>query len=128
MTPDHTLFGLPYTEILALIGIVSFVVGTAGGLFLLWLSPKFVKKTAYFYDRKELMLELNALADRVTKIEQAMELAKQPMGTMQKAVEDMKDQLEKLTEGIAGLKDSVTEGLHGLDKRATALESKRGLS
>lgn len=116
----------PWTEIGAFVGVVSLVVGFLGGLLLLWLASFFIKKSTYWNDRREWMLDLDALQKRVTALEQEQKLAKQPIATMQKSVDEMKDELKKLTETIGGLKDSMIEGLHGLENRTIALEAKGG--
>ena len=113
------LLELPYSEILALIGIVSAVCGTLGTIGMLWLSSKFVRKTAYYFDKDH-------FDERLSLLKQAHDLAIAPTAGMQKSVEEMKAQLGVLSEQIQKMQNSVTEGIHGLDKRTSLLEQKQG--
>lgn len=118
------LLELPYSEIAALIGIVATVWGAMSGLLVLWLGTKFVNKRAYYIDRNEATRHASSQADRTTALEQANALAKEPIITMQKAVEGMQKDLKDLTDIIGKMKESVGSAIHDIDKRTVALESK----
>lgn len=124
------LLELPPSEIAAVLAIAGVIGGGVSTLLLMWLSTKFVRKSAYYHDKDDAKnekeqtdTEIAEVLKRVTAIEQAHELAKQPITTMQKAVEEMKNELNGLSKAIGGLKESVAGAISDLDKRAALLEA-----
>lgn len=115
---------LPYSEIAALLGIVSVIWGALSGFLVLWLNTKFVNKPTFYAERRETSDGATALALRVTAIEQAQALAREPITTMQKSVEEMRAQLERLTATIGSMNSELSKAIHDIDKRTVAIESK----
>ncbi len=112
-----------WSEIAALIGIISLVWGALSALLVMWLNTKYVGKKAYYADRREAEEVVHALDKRLADIERAQALASAPITALQASVNAMQAQLEKLTAIVGNMKESVTQGLHDIDKRTAVIEA-----
>ncbi len=112
-----------WSEIAALVAVVTAIWGVLAALLVNWLGTKFIKKTAYYADKREADTAREALDHRIAAIEQAQALANAPMKAVQESVNEMKDQLKKLTDTIGTMKESVGNAIHDIDKRTVALEA-----
>jgi peptidoglycan hydrolase CwlO-like protein len=113
-----------WSEIAALISIITVVWGVLSGVLVMWLGTKFVNKKSYYAGKDESDTSREAMDSRVAKIEREMAMANAPLAAVQSAVNEMKNQLEKLTGAVGTMKDEIGKAIHDIDKRTVVLESK----
>jgi len=112
-----------WSEIAALVGVITGVWGVLSAVLVMWLNTKYVGKPHFYATKDETHARIMAIDGRVAAIELGQALASAPITALQASINDMKEQLDKLTAAVGGMKESVTEGLHAIDKRTTLLEA-----
>lgn len=112
-----------WSEIAALVGIITAVWGVLSAVLVMWLNTKYVGRTGYYADRRENEEKIEALDKRQAAIEQAQAVASAPFAALQGSVNAMQAQLKELTDVVSKMKDSVSQGLHDIDKRVAVIES-----
>lgn len=114
-----------WSELAALVGLIAAVCSILGTFGMLYLYSKFISKKTHYHDKDALWVALRNAEERVATLEKESALAKQPIITMQKSVEDMQKELAALVIAVTAMDKSVTGAIHGIDKRVALIEAKQ---
>jgi hypothetical protein len=118
------LFEMPYSELAALVGLLSFLIsGFIITPVVFWLRARFVSQKRHYEDKEEIWAGINRVEGRVDKLERESDLAKQPIMQMQSAVVEMKNELKALVDTIGKMDKSVSAGFAQIDKRVAVIEA-----
>lgn len=115
-----------WQDVAALIGSIAIVQTAIAASLVLWLNTKYVSKPHFYATKDETKAVIELIDGRVSVIERAQVAASAPIQSMQYSVNEMKEQLARLTEAVSNMKDSVGQALHDIDKRTSLIEATGG--
>lgn len=131
------IFGLPFSELLALITICTIIGGGLGTIAMLWLSSRFVKKSAYYHDKeeaeealteykKEAQADLNEFKGKFEKLrEDHILLTAGPLKEHTEALRAMKSSLEKMDTHGQERHEAFITAMQALSNRVLIVETKQ---
>ena len=119
------IFGLPFSELLALITICTIIGGGLGTIAMLWLGSRFVKKSAYYHDKEEAETKLADFKERFEKLrEDHMLLTAGPLREHTEALKKMSSSLERMDAHGQERHEAFIAAMRSLSDRILVVETK----